>query len=72
MEWKDAIFIDREKQWKGRKIKEALYINVQNPTRAADKNGLLNLEKGLDVNPIRGDFNVKLSKTMHKKIQRTD
>ena len=30
VEWKDAVFIDREKHWKGRKIKEALYIHAQN------------------------------------------
>jgi len=52
VEWRDAVFIDKEKHWKGRKIKEALYINAQNPKKTVDKSRILNLEKGLDLDPI--------------------
>ena len=31
--WEGAVFLDREKHWRGRKIKEALFINSQNPTK---------------------------------------
>ena len=40
------FFFDKEKHWKGQKLKEALYINAQNPKRTVDKNGILNLEQG--------------------------
>ena len=72
VEWKDAVFIVREKHWKGQKKTEALYINAQNPKRAVDKNSILNLEKGLDVDAIWGDFNLEFRKIMSKKIKRTD
>ena len=49
VEWKDDVFIDREKHWKGRKIKEALYINAQNPKKTEDKTSIMNLERGLDT-----------------------
>ena len=46
-------------------------INTQNPKRALDKNRILKLKKGLDVDPIWGDFNVEFRKIMSKKMQRT-
>ena len=67
MEWKDAIFIDRERHWKGRKIKEALYINAQNPRKTVDKDGMLNLEKGMDMDPIWGGFNDEFRKIVSNK-----
>ena len=66
----DAVFIDREKHWKGRKIKEALYINAQNPKKTVDKNSIMNVEKGMDMHPIWGDFNEKFRNIMSKKFQR--
>ena len=51
------FFFNREYHWKGRNIKEALYINAQNPKKTVDKNSIMNLEKGLDMDPIWGVFN---------------
>ena len=64
-----TFFIDREKHWKGRKIKEALYINAQNPKKTVDKNSIMNLEKGLDMDPIWGGFNEEFRNIMSKKFQ---
>ena len=71
VEWRDAVFIDKEKHWKGRKIKEALYINAQNPKKTVDKSRILNLEKGLDLDPIWGDFNDEFRRIISKRVQRT-
>ena len=71
VEWRDAVFIDKEKHWKGRKIKEALYINGQNPKKTVDKSRILNLEKGLDLDPIWGDFNDEFRRIISKRVQRT-
>ena len=46
VEWKDFGLIDKEKHWKGQKI------NAHNPKEAVDKHCILNLEKGMDVDPI--------------------
>ena len=35
---------DKEKYWRGRKVKEALFINVQNPTEEINWEKVMNLE----------------------------
>ena len=41
-----------KKNWKGRKIKEAIYINAIVPTNLMNKEKLMNLEKGYELDPI--------------------
>ena len=46
------MYLDREKNWRRRKIKEAIYINAINPTESMVHQEILNLEKGYDFDPI--------------------
>ena len=62
--------LDREKNWRGRKIKEALFINSQNPTKMINHKKILNLEKGLDLDPIWSGFNEAFREMMSKKINK--
>ena len=52
LDWENASFIDIEKFWKGRKVKESLYISAQNPSKVVDAKVILNLEKGLELDPM--------------------
>ena len=49
--------MDKEKNWKGRKIKEAIYINAIVPTNLMNKEKLMNLEKGYELDPIWNELN---------------
>ena len=42
---------------RGRKIKEALFINSQNLARVIHQKKILNLEKGFNLDPICSGFN---------------
>ena len=55
--WENICFLDKEKNWKGRKIKEAIYINAIVPTSMMDKEKLMNLEKGFELDPIWKELN---------------
>ena len=50
--WEKVNFLDKEDNWKGRKIKEAIYINSLNPTARIDPSKLMNLEKGFELDPL--------------------
>ena len=41
----------------GREIKEVFYINDINPTKDMDKEAIMNLEKGYDLNLMWSEFN---------------
>ena len=64
------MFLDREKHWRGRKIKEALFINSQNPARVIDQKKILNLEKGFNLDPIWSGFNESFREIVSKKVQK--
>ena len=49
--WGKICFLDKEKNWKGRKIKEAIYIIAIVPTIVMDKEKLMNSEKGFWTGP---------------------
>ena len=70
IDWESAVFVDYEKNWKRRKIKEAIYINAINPTKAIRKKGILNLEKGYDLDAIWSEFNGVLRNSIAKKVGR--
>ena len=46
--WDEAQFLDADRHWKRRKIKESLYINAH---KAKQGSSLMNLEKGARVDP---------------------
>ena len=58
IEWEDCVYLDREKNWRRRKIKEAVYINALNPTESMERQGILNLEKGYEFDPIWSGFDL--------------
>jgi hypothetical protein len=49
--------LDRERPLRGRKIKEALFINAQNPAKEVHQKKILNLEKGITLDPVWAEFN---------------
>ena len=51
------VFLDSEKNWKRRKINEAVYNNSINPTNEVDRKRVLNLEKGSVLYEIWSEFN---------------
>ena len=52
--WDGAVFLERERNWRGRKIKEALFINAQNPAKEVHHKKILNLEKRHNSGPSMG------------------
>ena len=50
--WEKITFLDKEDNWKGRKIKEALYINTLNPSVTMHPSRVMNLEKGFELDTI--------------------
>ena len=46
------MYLDKEKNWRRRKIKEAVFTNVLNPTELMVWKEILNLEKGCEFDPI--------------------
>ena len=67
--WDGAVFLDREKHWRGREIKEALFINAQNPVKEIHQKRIMNLEKGYTLDPIWADFNEIFREIMSKKME---
>ena len=55
-DWEKVVYVEREKHWTVRKVKEAVLINAVNPTKKIEAGGILNLEKGYEVDPIWSDF----------------
>ena len=55
--WEKVRFLDKEKNWKGRKIKEAIYINAVVPTSLMNEGKLMNLDKGYELDMIWSAFN---------------
>ena len=68
IDWEKAAFLGKERNWEGRKIKVDLFINAQNPGKEISKGNLLNLEKGINLDPIWGAFNTELREIAMKKI----
>ena len=68
IECENVVFLDHEKHWKRRKIKEAIYINAINPTKAEDKKAIMNLEKYYDLDPMWSDFNKVHIQILSKKF----
>ena len=68
IDWDKVLFLDYEKNWKRRKIKEAIYINVINPTNTMNKKDILNLEKGYELDAVWSEFNKVHRQGIAKKI----
>ena len=70
--WDGAVFLDREalerKEDQGRKIKEALFINAQNPAKEVHHKKILNLEKGITLDPVWAEFNETFREIMSRKM----
>ena len=61
------MFVEREKHWRARKIKEAVLINAVNPTRDVRSGGIMNLEKGYEMDPIWSGFNEVFREMLNNK-----
>ena len=69
--WEKVRFLDKEKNWKGRKIKEAIYINAVVPTSLMNERKLMNLEKGHELDPIWSEFNPVIRVLIQDKLKKT-
>ena len=56
IDWDQAVFLDREKHRRGRKIKEVLFINAQNPTMEVNREKVMNFGKMFCSGPNLGRF----------------
>ena len=68
IDWDKVVFLDYEKNWKRRKIKEAVYINAINPMNEMDRKRILNLEQGYVLDEIWSEFNEVLRRSTKKKV----
>ena len=68
--WEKIIFLDKEDHWKGRKLKEALYINALNPSTTTNASKIMNLEKGFELDPIWNEFNSIFRSYIREKVER--
>ena len=68
VKWEKVKFLHKGGIWKGRKIKESIYINSLIPTTKIDPSKLMNLEKGFDLDPIWSEFNPIFRDVIRKKI----
>jgi len=66
--WQKVIFLDKEKNWRGRKIKEAIYINALNTGETMDPTRVMNLEKGFKIDPIWAEFNPVFRNQVRERI----
>ena len=63
------MFVEREKHWRARKIKEAVLINAINPTKDVQNGGVMNLEKGYEMDHIWSGFNEVFREMLNKKVR---
>ena len=65
MHWEGVTYLDSESYWKKRKIKESLYINAYDSS--SEVRGLMNLEKGIQVDRCWNEFNKLIRDESEKK-----
>ena len=68
--WGKIIFLDKDNHWKGRKLKETMYINALNPSVTTNPSKIMNLEKGFKLNPIWSEFNSIFRSYIREKVER--
>ena len=68
IDWENRVFLDFESHWRRRKIKEALFIDCLNPNTNITPNGLMNLEKGIEISSCWKEFNPHVRKIFFQKI----
>ena len=59
--WNNRTFLEVEKNWKLRRIKESLYINSLNPSNEIDGSKLMNQEKGMEIADCWKEFHPMIS-----------
>ena len=50
IQWQEVSYLEHEEDWKKRKVKEEIHINVM------DSKEIMNLEKGFEINPCWNEF----------------
>jgi len=68
VDWDDRTFLEVEKDWRRRRIKEALYIDSINPQEDIDPNKLMNPEKGTEVSKCWKQFYPNIREIFKEKI----
>ena len=63
------MFVESEKHWRARKIKEAVLINAVNPMKNVRNEGIMNLAKGYKMDPIWSCFDEVFREMLNKKVR---
>ena len=58
-----------EKHWMAGKVQEAILISAVNPTNKIEADGVLNLEKGYEADPIWSGFNEDFRAMLEEKFK---
>ena len=61
------MFLDSKKNWT-RKVNKAIYIGAINPTNTMNKKGMLNLEKGYELDAAWSECNEVYRQDIAKKV----
>ena len=64
--WNSRTFLEVEKNWKLRRIKESLYINSLNPSNEIDASKLMNPEKGMEIADCWKEFHLMVRAILKK------
>jgi len=64
--WSNKTFLEIEKDWGRRRIKEALYINSINPSYEIDPTKLMNPEKGTEIAACWKEFHPEIRSILKK------
>jgi hypothetical protein len=64
--WNQPLFLDKESDWTGRKIKESIRINSLNPGEKITR--VMNLEKGKSIHPAWERFQEDIAEDTQKKL----
>jgi len=64
--WSNRTFLEIEKDWGRRRIKEALFINSINPSAEIDPTKLMNPEKGTEIAACWKEFHPEIRNIVKK------
>ena len=68
-DWSKTVLVEKEKHWKARKLKAAVLVNAVNPTKNARIGGIMNCEKGCEMDLIWSSFNEIFREMLNKKVR---
>ena len=68
-DWEKVVYVEKEKHWMARKVKEAILIAAVFPTKKIEAGGILNLVKGYKVDLTWSGFNGDFRAMLEEKFK---